>query len=97
IDETVRRHGWAIAVVCEGLNDANGRPVFEAGDASQRDAMGRALPGGVAQHLANLVTRELKIRCRSERPGLVGRTLMPLVAEQDAIDAEFVGRFAVWH
>jgi 6-phosphofructokinase 1 len=97
IDQTVTRHGWAIAVVCEGLNDANGRPVFEATDASQRDAMGRAMPGGVAQHLASMVTRELKIRCRSERPGLVGRTLMPLVAEQDKVDAEFVGRFAVRH
>lgn len=96
IDQTVTRHGWAVGVVCEGLNDASGKPVFEATEASQRDAMGRALPGGVAQHLANLVTRELKIRCRSERPGLIGRTLMPLIAEQDAIDAEFVGRFAVY-
>jgi 6-phosphofructokinase 1 len=95
IDQAVTRHGWAVAVACEGLNDANGRPVFEASDASQRDAMGRPMPGGVAQHLAAMVTRELKIRCRSERPGLVGRTLMPLVVEQDQVDAELVGRFAV--
>jgi hypothetical protein len=50
------------------------------------------MPGGVAVHLADVVARRLKIRCRWEKPGLTGRASMLHVAPQDLIDAETVGR-----
>ncbi len=95
VDRVVKRLGWAVVVVSEGLRTADGRPVFEESDAAQRDALGRALPGGVGQHLASLVTKELKIRCRHEKPGLCGRASMLHVAQQDLLDAELVGRAGV--
>lgn len=95
VDRAVKRLGWAVVVVSEGLCTADGRPVFESSDAAQRDALGRALPGGVGAHLANVVTRELKIRCRHEKPGLCGRASMLHVARQDLADAELVGRAGV--
>lgn len=95
VDRVVKRLGWAVVVVSEGLCTADGSPVFEVNDALQRDALGRALPGGVGQHLANLVTQELKIRCRHEKPGLCGRASMLHVAQQDLLDAELVGRAGV--
>ena len=84
-----------MVVVNEGIRDGRGRPVFEVADRSQADALGRALPGGVAEFLAGVVTRNLGIRCRSEKPGLCGRSSMLHVSPQDRADAELVGREAV--
>lgn len=95
VDGIVKRLGWAVVVVSEGLCTADGRPVFEVSEVAQRDALGRALPGGVGQHLANLVTKELQIRCRHEKPGLCGRASMLHVSQQDLRDAELVGRAGV--
>ena len=95
IDRVVRKHGWAVAVVNEGLRTADGKPVYENPSASQRDALDRALPGGVAAYLAGIITRELKTRCRWEQPGLCARASMLHVSEQDRRDAELVGRAGV--
>jgi 6-phosphofructokinase 1 len=95
IDEVVTRHGWAVAVVTEGIRTLDGSAVFETNHESQRDALGRAVSGGVAAHLAEYVTRRLKLRCRWEQPGLCGRASMLHVAEQDRIDAIHVGRAGV--
>ena len=95
VDRVVTRLGWAIAVVAEGIKSAAGEPIFETAAATQRDAMQRGLPGGVAAFLADAVTRQLKIRCRSEKPGLCGRASAIHVAKQDREDAEVVGRAAV--
>ena len=95
VDRVVTRLGWCVAVVNEGLRDSAGRPVYEAADEAGRDALGRAVPGGVAAFLAGGVTRVLKLRCRSEKPGLCGRTSMLHASGQDLRDAELVGRAAV--
>jgi 6-phosphofructokinase 1 len=95
VDRVVRRLGWCVAVVSEGIRGADGRPVFESGDATQADALNRPLIGDVAAHLAAVASQRLKIRCRSEKPGLCGRASALHVAAQDLIDAEGVGRSAV--
>jgi 6-phosphofructokinase 1 len=95
IDRVVRKRGWAVAVVTEGLKTADGRQVYENATASQRDALDRALPGGVASYLADVVTAELKIRCRWEKPGLCARASILHVSAQDRRDAEIVGRAGV--
>jgi 6-phosphofructokinase 1 len=69
--------------------------VYENAATSQRDALDRALPGGVASYLADIVTAELKIRCRWEKPGLCARASMLHVSAQDRRDAEIVGRAGV--
>jgi len=51
--------------------------------------------GGVAQHLATIVGERLGLRCRSEKPGLLGRSSIGCVAEQDLEDAALVGRTGV--
>lgn len=95
LDRVVSRLGYAIVVVSEGIQTADGKPVFEVGDPTQRDALNRALPGGVGGYLADVVTRALRIRCRYEKPGLCGRSSMLHVSAQDLIDAELVGRAGV--
>jgi len=95
VDRVVTQHGWAIAVVSEGLRSRDGTVVHETTELSQQDECGRVVPGNVGTFLAEAVTRNLKIRCRSEKPGLCGRTSMLHVSEQDHRDAELVGRAAV--
>src|SRR5687768_2723568 len=95
VDRVVTKHGWAIAVVSEGLVTASGEPVYETNADAQRDALSRAVPGGVAAHLAEVIAQRLGIRCRSEKPGLCGRASMLHVSPVDREDAERVGRAGV--
>jgi ATP-dependent phosphofructokinase / diphosphate-dependent phosphofructokinase len=92
LDALLRKQDWAIVVVSEGIRDKDGKPVFENAEPSQKDAFNRALPGGVARFLAETVTRQLKVRCRDEKPGLLGRASIHHVPPQDWMDAELVGR-----
>jgi 6-phosphofructokinase 1 len=95
VEQTVRDLGWALVVVGEGIRYRDGSPVFHTGDPSQSDPLKRPLIGGVAQHLSSVVGQRLKIRCRNEKPGLLGRASRALVAAQDAEDAAGVGRAGV--
>jgi ATP-dependent phosphofructokinase / diphosphate-dependent phosphofructokinase len=94
LDAVLKRQDWAIVVVSEGLKDKAGCPVYENADPAQADAFNRPLPGGVGRFLAETVARRLKIRCRDEKPGLLGRASMLHVSPQDKKDAELVGRVA---
>ena len=74
LDAVVSRIGWAVVVVSEGICYGDGTPVFEQQLPSRNSSPNRPLIGGVAQHLSGVVGREhLGIRCRSEKPGLIGR------------------------
>jgi ATP-dependent phosphofructokinase / diphosphate-dependent phosphofructokinase len=95
LDRIVARLGWAVVVVAEGIRGESGQLVYQAADPAQADPLGRAITGGVAQFLAEAVARNLKVRCRSEKPGLLGRASMLHAAAQDWKDAATVGRAAV--
>ena len=95
LDNVVSRVGWAVVVVSEGISNSDGTPVFEQKIASSPGAPNRPLIGGVAQYLSGVVAEQLGIRCRSEKPGLIGRSSMAQVSDQDRHDAEVVGRQGV--
>ena len=95
LEAILRTQSWAIVVVAEGLVDHDGRPAYEDLEPSQKDAAGRPLPGGVGRWLAHMVTCKLGVRCRNEKPGLLGRASMLHASRQDQSDAELVGRTAV--
>ncbi|MGB6743413.1 MAG: diphosphate--fructose-6-phosphate 1-phosphotransferase [Terracidiphilus sp.] len=95
LDRVVTAQGWAIVVVAEGIRDTQGRYVYQVEDPTQSDPLKRPITGGVAQFVAEAVARNLKIRCRSEKPGLLGRASMLHASTQDRKDAELVGRAAV--
>ncbi|HZZ43577.1 MAG TPA: diphosphate--fructose-6-phosphate 1-phosphotransferase [Tepidisphaeraceae bacterium] len=92
VDRVVTKHNHCIVVVAEGLKKSDGSPVYQTTTATQSDALGRALPGGVATYLADYVTQNLKLRCRSEKPGLCGRASMRHLSLQDSADASHVAR-----
>lgn len=91
VDDTVRRIGWAVVVVAEGIRHADQSLVFHTMSAAQADPMQRPMTGGVARHLAGIVGSRLGMRCRSEIPGLLGRASMQHVSARDLEDAYAVG------
>jgi 6-phosphofructokinase len=95
LDSIVTAHGWAVVVVAEGIRNVDGSLVYEMRDAALADSLKRPMTGGVAQHLAGVVGRQLGLRCRSEKPGLLGRASMALVSPQDLADANLVGAAGV--
>src|SRR5690242_12214288 len=95
LDEIVTRLGWAVVVVAEGIQDKDGRLVFQTMEPAQADPLQRPLTGGVAQFLAENVARNLTKRCRSEKPGLLGRASPMHLAPRDLLDADAAGRYAV--
>jgi 6-phosphofructokinase len=94
LDRTLERFGWALGVVAEGLREKSGRMIGGSGGHS-RDSRGRLLPGNTAQHLAQIASKALKIRARSEKPGLLCRSFSPCTSSVDAREAYEAGRFAV--
>ena len=95
LDQIVTRYGWAIVVATEGIRNLDGSLVYELKDATHLDPLARPMTGGVGQFMANLVGEKLKIRCRTEKPGLIARAAMTQVSAQDQKDAELVGRAGV--
>ena len=91
LDQIVLRQGWAVTVVSEGIRKADGSLVYEMSDPAQLDPLKRPMTGGVGQYLAGVVGERLGVRCRSEKPGLLGRASMAHVSLQDQKDAELVG------
>ncbi|HEX5284141.1 MAG TPA: diphosphate--fructose-6-phosphate 1-phosphotransferase [Bryocella sp.] len=95
LSRVVTRIGWAVVVVAEGISHTDGRLVYESRDVSQSDPLKRPMTGGVAQHLATIVSQRLGIRCRSEKPGLLGRASVACTSARDVEDAQQVGRAGV--
>lgn len=95
LDRMIGRYGWAVVVVAEGIRNPDGTMVYELADPAQQDPLKRPLTGGVGQHLAGIVAASLKLRCRSEKPGLLGRSSMAHLSQQDQDDADLVGAAGV--
>lgn len=81
-----------LVVVSEGLVDIKGNPLADSGIV---DGFGHKVPGGVAQHLSNMVMNKLGIKSRSEKPGLLGRASIPMQSDIDREEARGVGAYAV--
>ena len=95
LEQVLTTQGWAVVVVAEGIRNRDGSMVYELADAAQQDPLKRPLTGGVGQHLADVVATHLKVRCRSEKPGLLGRASMAHRSTQDLEDATLVGAAGV--
>ena len=95
LDNIVTRIGWAVVIVSEGTSYADGTPVFEQRMPGSKSSGNRPLIGGVAQYLSGVVAEGLGLRCRSEKPGLIGRSATAHISAQDLFDAELVGREGV--
>ncbi len=91
VKKLIDEKGHGVVVASEGLHDAAGKPIVEP-----IFTVGRATYfGDVSAHLANLITKKLGYKARSEKPGLLGRASIAWQSRVDRDEAEACGRAAV--
>ena len=95
IEELYRKWGRAIAVVSEGIKDETGQYLGGIRAEAAKDEFGWSMPGGAAAYLSAMVSEKLKLRARSEKPGLAGRTSVANVSVVDQEEAYLAGQTAV--
>jgi 6-phosphofructokinase len=92
VKATVERVGWCTVVASEGVRNAAGEFLAEAGS---RDAFGHAQLGGVAPMLAALVKEKLGYKYHWALPDYLQRSARHAASKVDAEQAYAVGRAAV--
>jgi 6-phosphofructokinase len=93
VHQVYAQFGWAVVAVSEGVRNDDGESWGGVDKEKTSDDFGHHLKGDTATTLANLVTSELGLRARSEKPGLLGRSSMLMVSPTDRREAEEVGAF----
>jgi ATP-dependent phosphofructokinase / diphosphate-dependent phosphofructokinase len=91
IDRVYHRLGRCVVAVCEGQLDEAGQPF----GADERPGSRGKLAMNLAHRLAMLTTQRLKLKSRSEKPGLLGRSWWSEEPRLDRIEARLCGAAAV--
>ena len=94
MEDSYRRWGFAVAVTAENTQGASG-PLGGQAEPFFTDDFGHKYYEGPGRYLAQLLSRELKVRARFEKPGTIQRSLMDCVSRTDAEEAMLAGRAAV--
>lgn len=91
IQRVYRRLGRCVVTVCEGQLDENGQSF----GADVRFGSRGSLAMNLGHRLAMLVSERLKIRARSEKPGLLARSSSSFISQRDWEEARLCGQAAV--
>jgi len=91
VESVYRRLNRCVIAVCEGQLDEEGGTF----GADARSGSRGTLAMNLAHRLALLVSKQLGIRTRSEKPGLLGRASAASVSDQDWREARLCGAAAV--
>lgn len=91
VEKLHREMGGAVIVASEGLINESGKPIVEPILTRDRDVYF----GDVSSHLTTLIIKELGIKARSEKPGILGRASATLQSPVDREEAINAGEFAV--
>ena len=92
VKETVERRGYCVIVVSEGVRDADGKFLADAGT---KDAFGHAQLGGVAPTLAQLVKQALGYKYHWAVADYLQRSARHIASKVDVEQAYAVGKAAV--
>jgi len=92
VDATVKRAGFCVIGVSEGLHNADGTFLSDAG---LRDAFGHAQLGGVAPVIANLIREKLKLKYHWAVADYLQRAARHIASKTDVAQAYAVGKAAV--
>ena len=93
VDKVVKKVGWCVVVASEGIRDANGKFVADAGGG--KDAFGHTQLGGVASTLAGKVKDELGYKVHWTLPDYLQRSARHVASKTDWEQAQAVGKAAV--
>jgi 6-phosphofructokinase 1 len=86
--------GYVVVVVAETVRNENGQ-ALGAMASTGVDAFGHHLLSGAAQYLVSLVSEELGLRARFDKPGDLQRMSSLAVSDVDRSETELVGHAAV--
>ncbi len=92
VDNCVKKHGYGVVVVYEGVQNEEGKFLSDAG---LRDAFGHAQLGGVAPVLANLVKQELGYKYHWAVADYLQRAARHIASSVDVEQAYALGKAAV--
>jgi ATP-dependent phosphofructokinase / diphosphate-dependent phosphofructokinase len=94
VEAVYRRLGYVIVVAAETVRDEKGQALGSAGQTGT-DAFQHPLLSGAAQHLVELVNRELKLRARFDKPGDLQRMASTSISPVDRAEAYLVGQMGL--
>lgn len=97
VERVYRRLGHVVIAVCEGQKDERGQYLSSSTTSVDMDHFGHPQLGGVASVLCELITAELKIKARFDKPGTIQRVSAVLASPVDVEEAWAVGQAAVAH
>ncbi|MGB8599875.1 MAG: 6-phosphofructokinase [Burkholderiales bacterium] len=92
VDESVKKYGYCVIGVSEGLHTADGKFLSESG---LKDAFGHAQLGGVAPLIANLVKDKLGYKYHWAVADYLQRAARHIASKTDVSQAYAVGKAAV--
>ncbi|MGD9890480.1 MAG: diphosphate--fructose-6-phosphate 1-phosphotransferase [Dehalococcoidia bacterium] len=95
VERVLRRHGWAIVVVSEGVRTSGGALLEASYDGVYTDRFGHPQLGGAGRTIAGLIARHCNVRAKYDRPGSLQRLLRAYRAPVDVREARRAGRAAV--
>ncbi|MGV8923745.1 MAG: 6-phosphofructokinase [Thermomonas sp.] len=93
VNTVVKRVGWCVVVASEGIHDADGHFIADAGGG--KDSFGHTQLGGVAAHLAGRVKDALGYKVHWTLPDYLQRSARHIASKTDLEHALAVGRKAV--
>ena len=94
MEDNYSRWGFAVAVTAENVQGPSG-PLGGQEEPYFIDDFGHKYFEGPGRYLAGLLSPELKVRARFEKPGTIQRSLMACASRTDAQEARLAGRAAV--
>ena len=97
VDRVYRALGHVVIAVCEGQKDDRGQYVSASTKSVDVDRFGHPQLGGVAAVVCELISTELKLKARFDKPGTIQRVSSVLASAVDVEEAWRVGQAAVQH
>jgi 6-phosphofructokinase 1 len=94
VEEVYRRLGRVVIALSEGARDEQGASLGKA-LAQEVDVFGHKMKGGASDEVARLITAELRLKARVDRPNYLQRSFMSGASSVDLAEAYEVGRAAV--
>lgn len=92
VNSTVKKHGYCVIVVSEGVKYKNGKFLTDSGN---KDAFGHAQLGGVAPLLANMITTKLGHKHHWAVADYLQRSARHIASKTDVEQAYALGKAAV--
>jgi 6-phosphofructokinase 1 len=95
VQNIYNRFNYAVISACEGIRDIEGEPLFERNTKIDTDQFGHSQKGGVGEMLVDMISSNLGIKARCDKPGTISRASILQASETDIEEAFLVGQMAV--